>query len=610
MLADARWAEEAGLRLGVDPADPRRFDALTAAALIGARPSRIEIGTAVVPVQPRHPIALAQQALSAQAVCGGRLPLGLGVSHHWVIDEMLGLPYERPVATMRRYLDVLDQALAGPGLGRRRERRRSACQPARHHRRHADAGADRRPRAADAAPRRRAHRRHDPLDGRRAGDRSHIAPRDQPAPPSRPGARRRASSPACRCASAATTRSTWPSPVPTGSCPRPRSRPTTRSCSTTATPAQVGDILAAGSEAAIEKRLRSFADAGATDVSVRVVPDRRRPRRAARVVEAHPRLPASLRSARDRTATCTDVLVRCTTPFRRPTRRPHVARTLDIPVFDADNHLYETKDALTKFLPDRYKGAIDYVEVRGRTKIVVRGQISEYIPNPTFDVVARPGAQEDYFRNGNPEGKSRREIFGEPMRAIPAFREPAPRVELMDEQGIDRALMFPTLASLVEERMRDDPELIHAVIHALNEWMYETWQFDYEDRIFATPVITLPIVEKAIEELEWVVERGARVVLIRPAPVPGYRGPAVVRPARVRPVLGEGRRARRPRRHALVRQRLRALRQRLDGQRQRDAAVPAPGVPDAVGSGGRSRTPCPRWSATARCPGSRSSRSR
>ena len=201
------------------------------------------------------------------------------------------------------------------------------------------------------------------------------------------------------------------------------------------------------------------------------------------------------------------------------------APVLDIPVFDADNHLYETQDALTKFLPDRYRGAIDYVDVQGRTKIVVRGRISEYIPNPTFEVVARPGAQEDYFRHGNPEGKSRREIFGEPMRSIPAFREPAPRVALMDEQGIDRALMFPTLASLIEERLRDDVELTHAAIHALNQWMHETWTFNYEDRIFAVPVITLPIVERAIEELEWVVERGARAVLIRPAPVPGYRGP-------------------------------------------------------------------------------------
>ncbi len=200
-------------------------------------------------------------------------------------------------------------------------------------------------------------------------------------------------------------------------------------------------------------------------------------------------------------------------------------RASGIAVFDADNHLYETRDALTKFLPERLRGVIDYVELRGRTKIVVRGQISEYIPNPTFDVVARPGAQEEYYRRGNPEGKSRREIFGEPVRCLPAWREPAPRLELMDEQGIDRTLMFPTLASLVEERMRDDPELVHAVIHALNEWLHETWQFDYAGRIFTTPVITLPIVERAIEELEWVVARGARAVLIRPAPVPGFRGP-------------------------------------------------------------------------------------
>jgi predicted TIM-barrel fold metal-dependent hydrolase len=199
-------------------------------------------------------------------------------------------------------------------------------------------------------------------------------------------------------------------------------------------------------------------------------------------------------------------------------------RTCDFPVFDADNHLYETRDAFTRHLPREYRNAIDYVEVRGRTKIVVRGTISEYIPNPTFEVVARPGAQEEYFRIGNPEGKSYREIVGEPMKGIPAFREPAPRLELMDELGVDQTLMFPTLASLLEERMRDAPQMVHAVIHSLNEWIHEEWSFNYQDRIYTTPVITLPIVEKAIEELEWAVERGAKVVLIRPAPVPGLGG--------------------------------------------------------------------------------------
>jgi len=197
---------------------------------------------------------------------------------------------------------------------------------------------------------------------------------------------------------------------------------------------------------------------------------------------------------------------------------------LPYPLFDADNHLYETQDAFTRYLPKEYASAIQYVQINGRTKIAVRGQISDYIPNPTFEVVARPGAMEEYFATGNPEGKSRREIFGEPMRSIPAFREPAPRLELMDELSIQRTLMFPTLASLLEERMRDDPELIHVVVHALNQWLDEVWSFNYKDRIFTTPVISLPVVEKAIEELDWCVERGARAILVRPAPVPGFRG--------------------------------------------------------------------------------------
>jgi predicted TIM-barrel fold metal-dependent hydrolase len=201
-----------------------------------------------------------------------------------------------------------------------------------------------------------------------------------------------------------------------------------------------------------------------------------------------------------------------------------MARKLDSLVFDADNHMYETVDAFTRHLPDAYRSAIEYVDVRGRTKIAVAGRISEYIPNPTFEVIARPGAQEEFFRNGNPDRKSYREIYGEPMRCIPAFQEPGPRIELMDELGLDRTLMFPTLASLLEERLRDDPELTHVVIHSLNEWMYEHWTFDFEGRIFATPIITLPIVDKALEELEWVLERGARTVLVRPAPVPGYGG--------------------------------------------------------------------------------------
>jgi predicted TIM-barrel fold metal-dependent hydrolase len=201
------------------------------------------------------------------------------------------------------------------------------------------------------------------------------------------------------------------------------------------------------------------------------------------------------------------------------------SRKLDFPVFDADNHMYETADAFTRYLPKEYDGLIKYVEVDGRTKIAVRNLISDYIPNPTFERVAAPGAQEEYFKIGNPEGKSRREILGRGIAALPGFSSPGPRLELMDELGIDRALMWPTLASLLEERIRDDPPAVHAVVHALNQWMVEHWTFNYENRMFPTPVIHLGIVDRAIEELEWVLERGAKIILIRPAPVVGFLGP-------------------------------------------------------------------------------------
>ncbi|WP_268814624.1 TIGR03564 family F420-dependent LLM class oxidoreductase [Streptomyces olivochromogenes] len=115
MIDDVTWAERAGLDTAWVPQIPTDFDALTAVALMGARTERIEIGTAVVPLQTQHPIALARQALSAQGAAGGRLALGLGPSHHWIIQDMLGLPYERPAAFTRDYLEVLDAALRGPG---------------------------------------------------------------------------------------------------------------------------------------------------------------------------------------------------------------------------------------------------------------------------------------------------------------------------------------------------------------------------------------------------------------------------------------------------------------------------------------------------------------
>jgi len=271
MLSDARWAEEAGLSSLWIPQIPDDFDALTAAALIGSATDRIEIGTAVVPVQPRHPVALAQQVLSTQAACGGRLALGLGVSHHWIIEDMMGLPYEHPVRTMRSYLDVLDAALAGPGMVEVDNDDFHIANPLD---------------ITDLAPTPVLLAALGPRMLTLAGERAdgtilwmaderaiegHIAPRinDAAARAGRSAPRVVAGVPVCLCApdevDAAVERTNR-------ILSEAEISPNYQRLMDQGEATAVGDLLAAGTESMIESRLRSFADAGATDVSVRVVP--------------------------------------------------------------------------------------------------------------------------------------------------------------------------------------------------------------------------------------------------------------------------------------------------------------------------------------------------
>ena len=271
LCEDAREADAAGFATAWIPQLPQDFDAMTAVALMGRETNRIELGTAVVPLQSRHPIALGQQALSVQAVCEGRFSLGVGPSHHWVIDTMLGLPYEHPAQVVEDYLDVFDAMFAGPA-------------------------------PVDVENGR--FRIHNPLDItditrtpvllaalgpvmlRIAGERTdgtvlwmaderaiaeHVVPRITKAAASagRPSPRVVAGIPVGLCA---------PDEVDGA---RERANrilghaeysPNYQRLLEQGDATDVGDIAALGSEADIERRLRSFADAGATDLSVRVLP--------------------------------------------------------------------------------------------------------------------------------------------------------------------------------------------------------------------------------------------------------------------------------------------------------------------------------------------------
>jgi F420-dependent oxidoreductase-like protein len=270
LVADAEAAEKAGFTSIWVPQLPGDFDALTAIALMGRATSRVELGTAVMPIQSRHPVAMAQQALSNQAVCEGRFTLGLGPSHHWIVSDMLGLPYERPARLVRDYVEVLNAAFAGPGP--------------------VDVEND-------------SYRVHNPLDVtdiptpillaalapvmlRVAGELAsgtilwmaderaigeHVVPRitSAAAAAGKPAPRIVAGVPVALCGNDEVDGArAWANQ----SLGHAEYSPNYQRLLEVGDATDVGDILAAGDESEVVERLRSFRDAGVTDLSVRVLP--------------------------------------------------------------------------------------------------------------------------------------------------------------------------------------------------------------------------------------------------------------------------------------------------------------------------------------------------
>jgi len=194
-------------------------------------------------------------------------------------------------------------------------------------------------------------------------------------------------------------------------------------------------------------------------------------------------------------------------------------------LFDADNHYYEAEDAFTRHIDPRMKTrCMDWAVVNGRKRLLVGGKLNRFIPNPTFDPVARPGCLDPYYRGINPRGLSIREAFGELEPIRPEYRDRDARLKKMDELRIEKAIYFPTLGVGMEEALKHDVEAVHAAFEAFNRWLLEDWGFAHQDRIFAAPYLSLMDPERAVRELEWVLSNEARFIVMRPSFVYGKGG--------------------------------------------------------------------------------------
>jgi predicted TIM-barrel fold metal-dependent hydrolase len=200
---------------------------------------------------------------------------------------------------------------------------------------------------------------------------------------------------------------------------------------------------------------------------------------------------------------------------------------MDLPyrAFGGDNHYYEALDAFTRHLdPKLGPRIIQWAEINGRRYHVIGGRVSRAVTNPTFDPVSPAGALSDYFR-GNPSGRVPQEYLVARERIRPEYRDRDARLSTMDEQGLDRIWLFPTLGMIYEELIKHDPDACAVMFRAFNRWLVEDWGFHHAERIFASPYITLADVDAAVTELEFALENGARTVCMRPAAPTTATGP-------------------------------------------------------------------------------------
>jgi predicted TIM-barrel fold metal-dependent hydrolase len=197
---------------------------------------------------------------------------------------------------------------------------------------------------------------------------------------------------------------------------------------------------------------------------------------------------------------------------------------VDYRLFDADNHYYEPRDCFTRHLEPSMRDRSIRVEADadGNEIVLVGDRPFTFLIDPFSTTVTKPGALRDMLRalsSGNFQESDAVESIK------PQYVERDARLALMDEQGVESILVFPTLAVCVEQFMKDDPDQLYANFHAFNEWLDEDWGFGHEGRIFAVPLLSLRDVDRAVAELEFVLARGARVVGLRPGPAFG-RSPA------------------------------------------------------------------------------------
>jgi predicted TIM-barrel fold metal-dependent hydrolase len=205
---------------------------------------------------------------------------------------------------------------------------------------------------------------------------------------------------------------------------------------------------------------------------------------------------------------------------------------MDLPeyqLFDFDNHYYEPEDAFTRHGDEAVKRYVRWLSEGKKKHIVFGSVIGTAIPNPTFNPIGKPGAYHRRLQELADQGERRnvdiQSSYGE-LEPLPEhYHNRDARLVVMDGQGVEQAVFFPTLGVGIEGLNPGDVHMTYKLFHAFNLWLDEDWGFDHAGRIYGAPYIPVLDPGLATEELDFVLARGARIITLRPGPASG-RSPA------------------------------------------------------------------------------------
>ena len=200
---------------------------------------------------------------------------------------------------------------------------------------------------------------------------------------------------------------------------------------------------------------------------------------------------------------------------------------LDYLLFDADNHYYETPDCFSRYMSsaDADRAITAQRNEAGGWSVTVGNHPYRFM-DVKFDKTNPPGSMHELLRK---KSVSPQVTWGDSYSAdnmLAAFQQRDERLGLMEEQGIETAILLPTFGASVEQTMVGDVDQTYANLRSFNRWLDEEWGFARDSRIIAPPLLSLLDVDRSVTELDRVLSLGARLIHVRPGPTGCGRSPA------------------------------------------------------------------------------------